>query len=116
MSNTRKFSKMALAGFILALVSLLYSVAVFFIQAGMGMDDAYIMVVLWSIIGFWISQLAHNLSEIGIILCAVKKRKGIPLCIIAIIICKVIMFITVFIFLVYVFHERPPMPAQNFYS
>lgn len=114
MSKTKKYSKMSLAGFILALVSLLSFVVVCFIAKDS--DDYFIIWVLWSIIGFWVAQAAHNLSEIGIILCAVKKKKGIALSIVGILICKIVMFISVIIFFTFVFHESPPVPAQGIYT
>lgn len=62
MSKTKKYSKMSLAGFILALVSLLSFAVVCFIAKDS--DDGFIIWVLWSIIGILICKIVMFISVI----------------------------------------------------
>ena len=60
---------------------------------------------------FWIAQAAHNICEIEIILCAVKKRRGIALSVIGIVLSQLTMIVAVAVFCVLFLHESPPTPS-----
>ena len=109
----KKLGKMSLTGFLLSFISPLYLVFVcLYCEKDPG--NGFPALLLWSVIGFWISQVAHNISEIGIILCAVKKRRGIAFSVIGIGISQLSMIVAVAMFCVLLFHESPPSPPQGY--
>ena len=106
----KKLSKLSLTGFILSLITpLSFFVAFFYFENNH--ESLFIVTLLWSLFGFWVAQAAHTFSEIGIIICAVKKKRGIALSVIGIVISNLIMFVAVAMFCVLLFHESPPMPV-----
>ena len=106
----KKLGKMSLAGFLLSFVSPVY-LALVCVYSAIDPNNGFPALLLWSIIGFWVAQAAHTFSEIGIIICAVKKKRGIALSVIGIVISNLIMFVAVAMFCVLLFHESPPMPV-----
>ena len=106
----KKLGKMSLTGFLLSFVSPVY-LALVCVYSAIDPNNGFPALLLWSIIGFWVAQAAHTFSEIGIIICAVKKKRGIALSIIGIVISNLIMFVAVAMFCVLLFHESPPMPV-----
>ena len=104
---------MSFVGFLLSFISPLSLVfVVLYIETNP--DNGFLALVLWSVIGFWIAQAAHNICEIGIILCAVKKRRGIAFSVIGIGISQLSMIVAVAMFCVLLFHESPPSPPQGY--
>ena len=106
----KKLGKMSLTGFLLSFVSPVY-LALVCVYSAIDPNNGFPALLLWSIIGFWVAQAAHTFSEIGIIICAVKKKRGIALSIIGIVISNLIMFVAVAMFCVLLFHESPPVPV-----
>lgn len=107
----KKICKVSLIGFLLSFITPL-SLLFVSLYVTNNPDDGFPVLLLWSVIGFWFSQAAHTVSEIGIILCAVKKRRGIALSVIGIVICQLIMWVAVIVFCVLFLHESPPMPVN----
>ena len=106
----KKLGKMSFVGFLLSFISPLSLVFVnLYIETNP--DNGFLALVLWSVIGFWIAQAAHNICEIGIILCAVKKRRGIALSVIGIVLSQLTMIAAVAVFCVLFLHESPPTPS-----
>ena len=106
----KKLGKMSLTGFLLSFVSPVY-LALVCVYSAIDPNNGFPALLLWSIIGFWVAQAAHTFSEIGIIICAVKKKRGIALSVIGIVISNLIMFVAVAMFCVLLFHESPPVPV-----
>lgn len=106
----KKLGKMSLTGFLLSLVSPVY-LALVCVYSAIDPNNGFPALLLWSIIGFWVAQATQDICIIGIILCAVRKRKGIALSIIGIVISNLIMFVAVAMFCVLLFHESPPVPV-----
>lgn len=106
----KKLGKMSLTGFLLSLVSPVY-LALVCVYSAIDPNNGFPALLLWSVIGFWVAQAAHTFSEIGIIICAVKKKRGIALSVIGIVISNLIMFVAVAMFCVLLFHESPPVPV-----
>ena len=109
----KKLGKMSLTGFLLSFVSPVY-LALVCVYSAIDPNNGFPALLLWSIIGFWVAQAAHTFSEIGIIICAVKKKRGIALSVIGIVISNLIMFVAVAMFCVLLFHESPPSPPQGY--
>ena len=108
----KKLSKLSLTGFILSLITpLSFFVAFFYFENNH--ESLFIVTLLWSLFGFWVAQAAHTFSEIGIIICAVKKKRGIALSVIGIVISKFIMLAAFIAFMGLFIHESPPMPAPT---
>ena len=108
----KKLSKLSLTGFILSLIApLSFFVAFFYFENNH--ESFFIVTLLWSLFGFWVAQAAHTFSEIGIIICAVKKKRGIVLSIIGIVISKFIMLAAFIVFMGLFIHESPPVPVPT---
>ena len=75
--QSKKLSKMSLTGFILSFITPLYFLVAWFFTCN-NPETLFTTMLLWSVIGFWVSQAAHTVSEIGIIICAVKKKEVYP--------------------------------------
>lgn len=109
----KKLDKFSLTGFLLSFISPLY-LAFVCLYCAAEPGYGFPALLLWSIIGFWISQAAHNICEIGIILCAVMKKRGILLSVFGIVISKLAMIAAVALFCVLLFHESPPSPPYGY--
>ena len=109
----KKLDKFSLTGFLLSFISPLSLVFVY-LYIETNPDNGFLALVLWSVIGFWIAQAAHNICEIGIILCAVMKKRGILLSVFGIVISKLAMIAAVALFCVLLFHESPPSPPYGY--
>ena len=108
----KKLSKLSLTGFILSLITPLSIFIAFFCFENYP-ESIFIVTLLWSLFSFWVAQAAHTFSEIGIIICAVKKKRGIALSVIGIVISKFIMLAAFIAFMGLFFHESPPMPVPT---
>ncbi|MBR6475273.1 MAG: hypothetical protein IKS98_07460 [Lachnospiraceae bacterium] len=111
MAKQRKtLCKMSLTGFILSLITPL-ALCVAIIYFSINHEDIFAITFLWSFFGFWVAQAAHTFSEIGIIICAVKKQRGIALSVIAIVLSTITMLAAFIAFMGLFLHESPPIPA-----
>lgn len=111
--QSKKLNKISLTGFILSFITPVSHVIVFFYVMN-NPESLFSAFLLWGLAGLCVSQIAHSIAEIGIILCAVKKQRGIAFSVVGMVISKFAMIYACIIVLSLIFHESPPTPVQGY--